>query len=264
MKMIKSRTHRCFHVDIFGGGPHEAEIQSTAAGAGLPVSFNGPKDHAVLSDYKVFVNPSTSEVLCTTVIEALAMGKWVVCPRHPSNEFFYQFPNCLTYETPEEFAANVYWALNADPQPLTAELRHELTWEAATDRLIHAAMLTVGEQEASRQMSDKFALWVHDLMSNSAASDFIRTLAGGRDASGQVEFMKKFGTTSPRSNSDLTELDDTKNTPMGVGKDAAEGSVVRTGLWNFAPWKKKSEGGGDDVEARVIEGKVSLVTPETP
>ena len=77
-------------MDIYGQGPHADEIKEFAKKGRLPARFHGARDHSLLSEYRVFVNPSVSEVLCTTIVEALAMGKWVVCPKHPSNAFFEQ------------------------------------------------------------------------------------------------------------------------------------------------------------------------------
>lgn len=51
----------------------------------IPARFLGVKDHALLRDmprYKIFLNMSTTEVLCTTTAEALAMGKFVIIPEH--------------------------------------------------------------------------------------------------------------------------------------------------------------------------------------
>jgi len=44
--------------------PYQAEIVAEAESSGLPCTFLGQQDHAQLTDYKVFINPSVSEV-CT-------------------------------------------------------------------------------------------------------------------------------------------------------------------------------------------------------
>jgi len=114
--MSEDRSFRHKHIDVYGEGEDKDEIDAAAKAIGLKVKFLGRRDHSdsSLHAYKVFVNPSRTEVLSTTTAEALAMGKFVVIERHPSNEFFYQFTNTLTYETPAEFRAALDKALSSD------------------------------------------------------------------------------------------------------------------------------------------------------
>ncbi|XP_015900432.1 digalactosyldiacylglycerol synthase 1, chloroplastic [Ziziphus jujuba] len=132
-----------FKLDVFGNGEDAHEVQTAAKRLDLNLNFLKGRDHAddSLHRYKVFINPSISDVLCTATAEALAMGKFVVCADHPSNEFFRSFPNCLTYKTSEDFIARVKEALENEPQPLTPEQRYNLSWEAATQRFMEFSEL---------------------------------------------------------------------------------------------------------------------------
>eukprot|EP00268_Persea_americana_P013710 TRINITY_DN1609_c0_g1_i4.p1 TRINITY_DN1609_c0_g1~~TRINITY_DN1609_c0_g1_i4.p1 ORF type:complete len:766 (+),score=149.99 TRINITY_DN1609_c0_g1_i4:206-2503(+) len=130
-------------LDIYGNGEDSLEVQSAAKKLDLNLNFLKGRDHAddSLHSYKVFINPSVSDVLCTATAEALAMGKFVICADHPSNEFFRAFPNCLTYKTSEDFVTRVREALANEPQALTPEQRHHLSWEAATQRFMECSEL---------------------------------------------------------------------------------------------------------------------------
>ncbi|XP_072981494.1 digalactosyldiacylglycerol synthase 1, chloroplastic-like [Typha angustifolia] len=132
-----------FKLDIYGNGEDSHEVQSAARKLDLNLNFLKGRDHAddSLHGYKVFINPSVSDVLCTATAEALAMGKFVICTDHPSNDFFRSFPNCLTYKTTEDFVARVKEAMASEPQPLTPEERYHLSWEAATQRFMEYSEL---------------------------------------------------------------------------------------------------------------------------
>ncbi|KAF2282568.1 hypothetical protein GH714_043197 [Hevea brasiliensis] len=92
-------------VDLYGSGEDSGHVQEAAKELELVVRVNPGRDHAdpVFHDYKVFLNPSTTDVVCTTTAEALAMGKIVICANHPSNDFSSSFPNCRTYDNSNEF-----------------------------------------------------------------------------------------------------------------------------------------------------------------
>lgn len=133
----------------------------------IPATFLGIKDHALVKNtsLKIFLNPSVSEVLCTTTAEALAMGKFVVIPRHPSNNFFEQFPNALLYNSLDDAVDKIIFAIENNPTPLNAALSRMLSWEAATERLIKASIVTLGKEDEStisaRRKMDLQIAWLH-------------------------------------------------------------------------------------------------------
>ncbi|XP_074263283.1 digalactosyldiacylglycerol synthase 2, chloroplastic-like [Silene latifolia] len=148
-------------VDLFGSGEDSNEVKEAVKKLKLSVRVHPGRDHAdpLFHDYKVFLNPSTTDVVCTTTAEALAMGKIVVCANHPSNEFFKQFPNCRTYDTNDGFVALTCKALSEEPAPLSDSQMHELSWEAATERFLKAAELDQGTviKKPSKLPSTKLA-----------------------------------------------------------------------------------------------------------
>ena len=164
----------------------------------LPVRFRGPLDHAeISSQYKIFINPSVTEVLCTTTAEALAMGKFVICPKHPSNEFFLAFPNCLQYESPQQFVEMLQYAMNEQtlPEPLSPELQHLLSWPAATERLFEAAAVSFRdlarrERVGGRIWDERCAVW-HEKLGKGRHGDVLRKVMGGGPVADQSKYRSE-------------------------------------------------------------------------
>ncbi|XP_020087351.1 digalactosyldiacylglycerol synthase 2, chloroplastic-like [Ananas comosus] len=136
-------------MELYGNGEDSDQVRESAKKLELDIRIYPGRDHVdpIFHEYKVFINPSTTDVVCTTTAEALAMGKIVICANHPSNDFFKRFPNCHMYNTGDEFVKLTLKALAEEPVPLTDELRHELSWEAATERFVRVAELDFAVSE---------------------------------------------------------------------------------------------------------------------
>lgn len=118
-----------FKIDIFGEGPASANIKRYAEKRGGNLSFHSTL-HAPwnkLIPYKIFINPSESEGLCTTTCEAVAMNKWVVLKEHCSNNYFKQFDNVLFYRDQRTFVSMISYAID-NPVPIVSKTA--LHWES--------------------------------------------------------------------------------------------------------------------------------------
>ncbi len=117
-------------IDIYGEGPHLAEMEQMTERLQSPVRFMGPAYNPweSVAKYKVFFNPSLSEVLCTTTAEALAAGRHVVIPDCPANTPFYDLPNVHIYKTASDIADTLNKALLAPTiEPEIARQRYDWT-----------------------------------------------------------------------------------------------------------------------------------------
>mmetsp|Transcript_56903 Transcript_56903/g.149899 ORF Transcript_56903/g.149899 Transcript_56903/m.149899 type:complete len:261 (+) Transcript_56903:953-1735(+) len=180
LSRYRKRTGQAVALDVYGSGPDQPAIAEEAARLQLGWTFYPATDHANLQDYKVMVNPSLSDVVCTTTAEALAMGKFVVCADHPSNDFFKSFPNCFTYATSKEFALCLQHALAADPAPLSEEDRFRLSWEAATERFYDASYCTGLEgRSRGKGRGDQLLASLHNKMAAWPLVETISHRSGG-------------------------------------------------------------------------------------
>ncbi|KAL3142707.1 hypothetical protein ABBQ38_003008 [Trebouxia sp. C0009 RCD-2024] len=154
-------------IDCYGNGEDLAAVKAASKRKDLKLKFHGAVDHLddSMHEYKVFINPSKSDVVATTTAEALAMGKWVLVQDHPSNAFFKSFPNCLVYKDSEEFSRKLEHALERDPKPMTAELQRRLTWEDATERFLDVAELKASDRPGALETAvDKLAWVAHNTL----------------------------------------------------------------------------------------------------
>lgn len=183
----------------------------------IPARFLGRKDHAEVGRsgrYQIFVNPSITEVLCTTTAEAVAMGFWVIVPKHASNEFFLTFGNCLQYSNRRDFCEILQYCLSHDPPGWGSTVDRgssdgcfgALSWEAATDRLVETASLSKRDAKRSQRLQprDKSIQEWHYALGRGTRGDVLRKVLGGGPVADQSQYVVASATTSPSFSSSPT------------------------------------------------------------
>lgn len=99
-----------------------------------------------------------------------------------SNEFFFQFPNCLAYNSIDDCVTKLLYALKSEPEPLSEKHSHILSWEGATERLYDASSITEEEwkvwEETGVLKEDENAAKFH--VESGLKSQFVKNLFSGK------------------------------------------------------------------------------------
>ncbi|MBK5970253.1 hypothetical protein CCR91_16195 [Thiorhodovibrio winogradskyi] len=123
-------------IDVYGEGPDGDALLRTARerNASLRLLGHHPSPWDALPNYRVFINPSWSEVLCTATADALVAGRHVVLPDCPGNRPFAAYPNVHRYRDIAGAAAAVQFALTEPPQA-PERVRRDFDWGNACRNL---------------------------------------------------------------------------------------------------------------------------------
>jgi digalactosyldiacylglycerol synthase len=212
----------------------------------IPARFPGRQDHAQVGatgNYKIFVNPSITEVLCTTTAEAVAMGLWVLVPKHSSNEFFLPFGNCLQFSNRREFVELLQYCQTHDPPGWCAADHHHdqrqdrsfqqasfgaLSWEAATQRLIETAFLSRRDARRCERLQPKdrnIQEW-HYALGRGTRGDVLRKVLGGGPVADQSQYTtgNSAAATSNNNNNNTTTISTTGASTTTPSETASGGS----------------------------------------
>ena len=123
-------------IDVIGGGRDEAAFRALASSRNAPLTFFGPNRRFWddIGQYRVMVNPSRSEILCTATADALVSGRHVVLPDCPGNLPFKDYPNAHFYDDLDGAVAALEHAVDTQPAPPVAA-RRDFDWIRACERL---------------------------------------------------------------------------------------------------------------------------------
>lgn len=141
-------------IDVIGGGRDEAAFRTLAGEMKAPLHFFGPNRRfwEDIGGYRVMVNPSRSEILCTATADALVAGRHVVLPDCPGNRPFKAYPNAHFYEDLDGASAALEKAVTTLPEPPVVA-RRDFDWKSACDRLAILGGLKGPPPDGDRQPS---------------------------------------------------------------------------------------------------------------
>ena len=94
-----------------------------------------------------------------------------------------QFTNCLSYDTLDECAEKMAWALENIPTAMSDEERRKFTWQAATERLVESSIVTVKQarERAENGMDKTDARIAYWLSESGEKSSMLRNLFNKND-----------------------------------------------------------------------------------